>query len=123
MKFLLGALAALIIATPAMAQTEPAAPADAAATACGATQAPPTLPDGATADNDAMHAANAAYESWAEANRAVLQCRRIEVEGLNARVAALRAEYNAGVDRMNATIAAWEADVTEYNERNQERRR
>jgi hypothetical protein len=118
MKMLVGAaFAALMLATPAVAQTDPAASAAVNATSCGALAAPPTLPDGATADREAMEAGNTAFTAWAEANRAVLACRRAEVEALQARFQALRAEYNTGAEQLNATNTAWQADVTEFNER------
>lgn len=118
MKILLGAaVAAVLLATPAMAQTDPAPGAAPNTTACGALTPPPTLPDGATADREAMEAANNAYRTWGEAYRTVLQCRRAEVESLQARYQALRAEYNTGAELLNSTNTAWEADVAEFNAR------
>jgi hypothetical protein len=124
MKLVLtAAVAVLLLATPAMAQTDPAAPAAANATSCGPLPPPPSLPDGATADREAMEAGNTAFTAWAEANRTVLACRRAEVESLQARFQALRAEYNAGAEQLNATNTVWQADVTEFNERGGNRRR
>lgn len=124
MKVLLGAaVMALLVASPAVAQTD----ADAPSTQCGAIAPPPTLPDGATAEYAAMEAGNAAFRAWAESNRSVLECRRQEVEAAQARYQALRNEFNAGADQLNATNASWEAEVAEFNERNpqpaQQRRR
>jgi hypothetical protein len=121
MKVLLGAVAVMLIATPAMAQ--PTAPAAPAASSCAAIVPPPTLPDGATADYSAMEAGNATFRSWADGNRSVLECRRAEVEAAQARWQALRTEFNAGADTLRDTNTAWEADVAEFNDRNQERRR
>ena len=116
MKLVLGAaIAALLIATPAMAQTDPAATAAANATSCGAIEPPPTLPDAATANREAMDAGNTAFNTWGQANQVVLQCRRAEVEALQARYQALRAEYNAGAEQLRNVNTAWQAEVAEFN--------
>jgi len=114
MKVLLGvAAAALLMGAPAMAQTD----AGAANTSCAAVAPPPTLPDGATATYEQMEAANTAYSAWFESNRAALECRRVEVEAVEARRQALLTAYNGGVDQLNATKTSWEAEVEEFNAR------
>lgn len=116
MKVLSGvAVAALLFATPAFAQTTPATPA--AATECGAFPSAPSTPDGATASPDAMNAANTAYAAWAESYRTVLGCHRAEAEALAARSAAKTGEVNNAVTSFNTASAAWEVEVTEYNAR------
>jgi hypothetical protein len=116
MKLLSGvAVAALLFATPAFAQTTPAAPAVAAE--CGTFPSAPSAPDGATASNEAMSAANTAFTQWAEAYRGVLACHRAEAEALAARSAAKTGEVNTAVTSFNTTSAAWEVEVTEYNAR------
>jgi hypothetical protein len=115
MKLLLSvATAASLFATPVLAQT-PSAPAP---STCGAILPTPTLPDGARANYEEMERGNEAYNTWAAANRAVLECRRAEVEAARARHDALRAEFTTGVDQSRATQTNWEADVAEFNERN-----
>lgn len=129
MRILFGAVAALaLVATAASAQTTTPAPAGPTVTlpdvgpanpptACGATQPAPTLPDGATANNAAMTAANATYLAWATANRTVLECRRAEVEAQHTRWQALANEYNAAAQAFNGVNTSWEAELNEYNER------
>jgi hypothetical protein len=126
MKVILGvAVAAMLFAAPALAQTTPApaAPAAIPASSCGEAPATPTLPDGATASRRDMDAANTTYTSWAEAYRANVQCRHAEAEALQAQAAARAAEHNAAVELFNTTTTAWEADVAEYNARPGNRRR
>jgi hypothetical protein len=117
MKLLLvAAVAALLVAAPASAQTTPA-PAAEAVSSCAELAPPPRLPDGATAPFDAMQVGDAAFRAWAESNRAILACRLAEVEAAHARWQALRQAYNSGAEQLAAVNAAWEADVTEFNER------
>lgn len=124
MKILLGAaVAALLLATPAVAQDTTAPAAADATSSCAALAAPPTFPDGATAQFDDMEQGNLAYRSWAQSNRTILECRLAEVEAAQARYQALRQTYNAGAEQLRTVTTAWEADVAEFNERNQNRRR
>lgn len=114
MKLLLSvAAAALFFATPVIAQD-----ATPAASPCGAIVPTPDLPDGADANYEEMERGNEAYNTWAAANRAVLECRRAEVEAARSRHEALRVEFTAGVDQARTTQTTWEADVAEFNERN-----
>jgi hypothetical protein len=116
MKVVLGAaVAAMLAASPALAQTTPAATPP--PTACAALPSPPTLPDGAAADRNAMAAGNATFTEWTNVYIAALQCRRDEVTALRAQLEARVAEHNAAAEVLNATNRSWEADVAEYNER------
>lgn len=109
------AVAAVLFAAPALAQTGSA---PASGSACAALAPAPTLPDGAQADYEEMESGNAAFRAWGEATRASLECRRAEVEAARARYEALRTEFNAGAEQLNSVQTGWEADVTEFNERN-----
>ncbi len=128
MKLFMGvAVAAMLIATPVLAQTggetavTPTAPVP--PSTCGAPPPAPTLPDGASADRDDMAAGNTTYTSWAEAYRVVVLCRHAEAQALRAQADARAQEHNAAVESFNATTATWEADVTEFNARTGNRRR
>jgi hypothetical protein len=115
MKLVLGAaVAALLLVSPALAQSDTAP----ASSSCGAIAPPPDLPDGAGANYEEMETANARYTEWAASNRQVLECRRAEVEALRARYEALRVEFNAGAEQARATQTSWEAEVAEFNARN-----
>ncbi|HEX8901265.1 hypothetical protein [Vitreimonas sp.] len=112
MKFLIGAAAAtLLMASPALAQT-PDLP-----ESCTGFAAPPTLPDGATADRDAITGADAQFREWHGAGTTKLGQCRSEVEAARARVAAMEAAYNAAVAQLNGTRDAWVVEVEEFNAR------
>lgn len=117
MRLVLGvAIAALLIAPPAMAQTETAS--------CGALQAAPAdPPDGATANRAAMEAYTERFNAWAEANNQVLQCKRARAEEARARADALTNEFNTENMAMRTAIEAWTAEVTEFNARTPRRER
>jgi hypothetical protein len=108
---------AVFSAAPAVAQTTPAAPAASAASSCGPVAPAPSLPDGATATREVMDQTNLTYTAWFTANRDALECRRAEFEALAARTQALRTEFNAGAEALNATNTAWQAEVAEFNAR------
>jgi hypothetical protein len=119
--------AAMLLAGLALASAAPALAQDAAAAAppasrCPAFPADPTLPDGATAPNSrAIRDADAAYQEWGLATKAVLDCRAVEVDELRPaaeRYQARVAEYNAQAERARAIAASWAAEVAEYNARN-----
>jgi hypothetical protein len=120
MKLLLGAaVAALLLASPAMAQTD-AAP----AASCGALEAmPPDQPDGATASREAVEAYTQRFNAWAEASNAVLACKRTQAEQARARADALATEFNTENSSVRDAITAWTAEVTEFNARPQRQRR
>lgn len=119
MRVLLVGAAFLLFAAPASAQTN--APADSGssnpASACGALTSPPRLPDGATADNDAMNAGNTAFLAWAQPQQQVLACRRAEADAAHARWLALSSEYNTGAQALNNANNAWDTEVQQYNDR------
>jgi hypothetical protein len=128
MKLFMGvAVAAVLIATPVFAQTAGEAtattPAPVPPSTCGAPPPAPTLPDGASANREDMATANTTYVAWAEAYRAVVQCRHAEAQALRAQADARAQEHNAAVEAFNTTTTAWEADVAEFNARTGNRRR
>ena len=121
MKLLLGAaVAALLVASPAAAQTD-AAP---AATSCGSvTPGPPAnQPDGATADRAAVEAYTVQFNTWAEANNQVLSCKRARAEEARARADALTSEFNTENTALRTAITAWTTEVEEFNARPAARR-
>ncbi len=113
---LAGAAMALLVAGSAFAQTEGAGTAQ-GASSCGELPARPTLPDGATADREAMDAANTSYTAWSQAYHANLTCRRTEADNARATWQARVGEYNAGAAALNDSNTSWEAEVAEYNAR------
>lgn len=125
MKFLLGAAAAaVLLATPAFAQTEtpPTPPAPPSASSCGELPAVPTLPDGATANREEMEEGNTAYRAWYEQYSANIRCRNAEATGLRAAYEARLAEHNAAVENLNAHNTSWTAEAAEFNARTDRRR-
>jgi hypothetical protein len=121
MKLLLGvAVAALLIASPAMAQTD-AAPA--AASCAAVAPAPGDQPDGATADRAAVEAYTERFNAWAEATGQVLACKRARAEEARARADALTTEFNTENTALRTAIDSWTAEVTEFNARPQRQRR
>ena len=120
MKLLFGAaVAALLMATPAMAQTD-AAP----AAACGTlAPMPGDQPDGATASREVVEAYTQRFNAWAEASNAVLACKRSQAEQARARADALATEFNTENASVRDSIAAWTTEVTEFNARPQRQRR
>lgn len=119
MKVLIAAAAAaVLIALPAAAQNTPATPATPTpASNCPALTAPPTLPDGATANRQAMAAGNTAYQAWATGYQAGYQCRHSEAQQALAAAQALVADSNRAADTLNQTTTAWQAEVAEFNAR------
>jgi hypothetical protein len=115
MKVLLGAaaVAALLIATPAMAQDTPAA-----AAACGNVEpAPDNMPDGASANRSAVEAYTQRFNAWAEATNQVLACKRAQAEAARAEADRLTTEFNAQNSTIRGSVAAWTAEVEEFNAR------
>jgi len=127
MRLLIGAaLAAFLAATPALGQTTTPAPAaDPVATAqpsaCGPLPAPPAVPDGANASRVQMEEASAALTAWAEQYRPALQCRRAEVAQYRANYDARLAEHNAAAGVLISTTQSFQAEATEWNQRNPRR--
>lgn len=112
MRILIGAAAAaLLLASPALAQTE------AAPSACAGFAAAPTLPDGATANAAAITAGDTAFRAWHGVGAEKLTQCRAEVEAARARVRELEALHNTAADQLNTTRDAWQVEVNEYNGR------
>lgn len=115
MKVLLGAAAAaaLLFATPAMAQNTTAAPAE-----CGAVApAPGDMPDGATASRGDVEAYTQNFNAWAEATNQVLACKRSRAEAARAQADAFTNEFNTENGTVRTSVAAWTAEVEEFNAR------
>lgn len=118
MKLMIGAAAAaLLLATPAMAQTAtPSIPAT-----CSNFDAGPTLVDGASATRQQMNTTSESVEAWRaalEAKRATCQA---DIATLRAQLEASVAAYNASATNATQTLNAWNAEVTEYNGRTGDR--
>jgi len=119
MRLLLGAaVAALLIASPAMAQTG-AAPAT-----CGTyAPAPTEMPDGATASRNEVETFTQSFNAWGESSIQVLTCKRQRAEAALAAANQLMTEYNNEARMQRESIAAWQAEVEEFNARNVPARR
>lgn len=119
MKVLLGATAALVLlASPALAQTQSSAlPAQ-----CNLTPAP-TIPDGATANNNQMRDARTALEAWRTTRQAELVACQTAVQALQAQAAAAVTAYNTAATETDATITRFAAENEEYNARAPTQRR
>lgn len=121
MRLLLGAaVAALLIASPAMAQPETTqAPAS-----CGTVSpAPSELPDGASASREAMAAATERFNAWAQATNEVLACKRARAEQARAQADAMTNEFNTENSALRTAVEAWQVEVDEFNARPQRRER
>jgi Skp family chaperone for outer membrane proteins len=107
MKLLIGAAAAAFVmaASPAFAQAT-------MTPNCTGFEAAPTLPDGATASRAEIEAANTRVQAWAEARRAKLVT-------CQADITAMSQTFNATEQERRATTAAWDAEVAEFNAREQ----
>lgn len=112
MRILIGAAAAaLLLASPALAQTE------ATPNVCAGFAAAPTLPDGATANAAAITAGDTSFRAWHTAGAEKLGQCRAEVEAAFARARELEAQHNAAAAQLNGTRDAWQVEVNEYNAR------
>ncbi len=112
MRLLIGAAAmALLFAAPAAAQAQPA-PSN-----CSDFAPAPTLPDGATADREAIEAANTQFEAWGQARIAKLQLCRTEIEALRAQLAPMEQSYNSSTVELNSLHTTWRVEVEEFNGR------
>jgi hypothetical protein len=115
----LALVGAALLATPALAQTEPAAlAAPAAATSrCGDLPPSPTIPDGATANRRTMTAAGEAFNAWGPQAQAIQTCRRAEAEEARQRADALAAQFNANNSELRRVSDAMVAEMAEFNAR------
>lgn len=127
MKVLIGAAAmAVLLCGAAAAQETLGAPPpnfQVPATRCAALPAPPTMPDGADANAEAMQTAIATFNTWDASYREILQCRRVEAQEAQATQQARTQEFNGAVQSYNTTVASVQAEVEEYNGRQNNRRR
>lgn len=119
MKVFLGlAVASLLISMPAAAQTPGVAPAAPMLTAnCADFPAPPTLPDGASANRAGMMQGTEAYGAWQSSTVAKKAACRADITALQAQLAALVEAWNQADRRLVDTNAAWVAEVAEFNGR------
>jgi hypothetical protein len=122
MRVLIGAaLAAFLLAAPAVAQTETPA---LQPSRCASFPAPiAAAPDGASANPQAMTAYDESFRAWAAAADAVITCRNAELEAVRVQYETLRATYTSDAENARALVAGWQAEVNEYNERPPSRRR
>lgn len=116
--FALAMSAGSAFAEEAAAPAQPELPA-AAASQCSVVAPPaaPTLPDGAVADGRAMTAGNETYQTWFQEMRPAYDCHRDEYRQALANYQARLEEFRPWNERANGVSQAWEAEVTEYNER------
>jgi acyl-CoA reductase-like NAD-dependent aldehyde dehydrogenase len=125
---ILFAAAAAVLCTSGLAwaqptETTPSQPAiPVPATTCGELPTSPTLPDGASANHEAMQASQDALQAFDTSYRANMECRRAELDRLAAQLQARRDEYNAGASNLNALLATWQTEIDEFNARQPRRR-
>jgi len=121
MKILaLALVGAALLATPALAQTEgaaPPAPAAAVTSRCGDVPASPTVPDGATSNRRAMNAASEAFNAWGPQAQAVQTCRRTEAEEARQRADGLAAQFNTNNAELRRVSDLMVAEMAEFNAR------
>jgi hypothetical protein len=131
MKYLLAACAAALALSASAFAEEAAAPAQqpelpaAQASTCPTFTMPadPTLPDGATANANAMQQGNATYQSWIQTVRSGYDCRRNEYRQALANLRAREAELRPMNDKVQTITTGWEAQVNAYNARTGRARR
>jgi hypothetical protein len=105
----------LLMASPASAQLAPSAN-------CTGWEAGPTLPDGATANRQAMTQASSAVDAWRLAVEAKQISCRADIDAVRAQLEAMVQAYNqAGRDRV-ALVNAWNTEVQEYSARGRDPR-
>ncbi|MBC7768125.1 MAG: hypothetical protein H7124_05010 [Phycisphaerales bacterium] len=117
MKLMIGAAAAaMLLATPAMAQTTaPSIPAS-----CSNFDAAPTLVDGAAATRQQMTATSASVEAWRSALEQKRTACQTDVTALRAQLEAAVGAYNASAQSAAQTLNAWNVEVTEFNARGEQ---
>lgn len=118
------AAAAVLLASPAFAQTptgtppttsEASAPAADPGPTCSGFAAAPALPDGASATQAQMTAGEAQYQAWGTATLAKLQTCRDEIFAMRAQLTAREQAFNATNSSLRSVTEAWQADVAEFN--------
>lgn len=118
MRVLVGVVAAMLMATPAFAQATVSLPPQVTLPpSCANFEAAPTLPDGATANHDAMTAAGERVNTWRLAReQKQTACQADIILAREQLDAMIQAYNNAGTERV-AVIGAWNTEVREYSER------
>lgn len=121
MRLVLAAAAFAAFAASAYAQDTTTAPVTPAApvppSACAAFVTVPTPPDGATATAAQIREAVAGFEGWRTTAQATVDCRRAEIDALNAQAAARVEEFRAGQADNQARGAAFQAQLDIFNAR------
>ncbi len=84
---------------------------------CGAFTPAPEAPDAASATPDQMRSAVQGFEAWRVQTQVVLDCRRAEVDLLNAQADARSAEYRAAQADNAARTAAFQAQLDAFQAR------
>jgi hypothetical protein len=115
--------AAAAITASAWAQETTTAPPAIPPSSCAALTQAPAPPDGATATEAQMRAAVAEFEEWRTREQATLDCRRAEVETLNAQATARANEYRTAQADNQARAAAFQAQIDVYQARSPRSRR
>ena len=112
MKVLIGAaIAALLIASTAAAQTPAPSP------NCSGFTPAPSLPDGATSTRPQMTQGNEQYQAWGTERLAKLQSCRSDIDALRAQLNVLEAAFNSANAELNSVTTNWQAEVAEFNGR------
>jgi hypothetical protein len=93
------------------------------ASRCAELPAAPAVVDGAAANAEVMQTAIATFNAWDASFREILQCRRVEAQEAQAIQQARTQEFNGAVQSYNAAVASVQAEVEEYNGRQNNRRR
>ncbi len=120
MRILIGAaLAAFLVAAPAVAQDGAAS--QQLVSRCGDMPAPPTLPDGARANERAMNQGQEAFAAWRTAAEPVIQCRNAEMTAWRQQYDAMGARNEADGQVATNVVSSWAAAVEAYNARTERR--
>lgn len=118
MRILIGAaVAACLIAAPAAAQDTSANAQPPLASRCGEFPAAPTFPDGARANTGAMERGQETYTAWRAQIDAVVACRNTEMTNWRSQYEAIGARNESDATAAAAVVAAWGAELQEYNDR------
>ncbi len=114
MKVFIGAaIAALLLAGPAAAQTQPTLTPN----CTGFAPAPTGLPDGATANASRMNQGRERVAEWVGARDTRLAQCLSDITAQRAQLNALEAAYNQAVTEKEGVINGWATETEEYNAR------
>jgi septal ring factor EnvC (AmiA/AmiB activator) len=112
MKVLIGAAAAaLLLATPALAQTPQAAG------ACGSFAAAPSLIDGANANRDQMTSKNEEVTAWATARQQQEATCQQEINTMRTQLEAMVSAFNTSGQERVTVVQNWNAEIAEFGGR------